>query len=395
MTEKILFVDDEANVLDAIKRQLRKEYTVSTALGGARGLKTIAEEGPFAVIISDMQMPEMNGIQFLRAAKQLAPDSVRLMLTGNADQKTAVNAVNEGNVFSFLTKPCPPIEMIRALTLAVEQYHLIKAERELLEGTLNGSVKLLMDLMSMVAPDIFGRTLAIRDAAKLMAKEMLIDDTWNLELASMLCNLASVTLPPETLNNLDTGKALTDEEKKMILRLPEASKNLISNIPRLEKVSEIVYYHQKHFNGAGFPQDDVAGDAIPVESRILKVLCDLEQLKAKGMDQDDAIAELTPQQEILYDPNIFKMAAVSLSAADYSQDSATALTVSLTGLRPGHVLITNVETVDGRLLFATGLKLTSTIIERLINYNCINKIKEPIKVFASSSDNELEKKVAV
>ncbi len=107
------------------------------------------------------------------------------------------------SVFNFLTKPCPPVEMIRALALAVEQYHLIKAERKMLEGTLNGSVKLLMDMMSMVAPDIFGRTIAIRDAAKLLAKEMQIKNTWNLELAAMLCNLASVTLPPETLKKLD------------------------------------------------------------------------------------------------------------------------------------------------------------------------------------------------
>jgi len=395
MTEKILFVDDEANVLDALQRQFRKEYTVSTALGGARALKMIADEGPFAVIISDMQMPEMNGIQFLQAARNIAPDSVRLMLTGNADQKTAVDAVNEGSVFNFLTKPCPPVKMIRALALAVEQNHLIKAERELLEGTLNGSVKLLMDMMSMVAPDIFGRTLAIRDTAKLVAKEMQLENTWNLELAAMLSNLASVTLPPDTLKRFDAGELLTDQEKKMIERLPEVSKSLISNIPRLEMVSEIVYYHQKHFNGAGFPQNELAGELIPVESRILKVLCDLEQLKAKGMDQDEAIAQLTPQQDILYDPQIFKKVAVALSAADYSQDSATTLTVSLTGLRAGHVLISNIETVDGRLLFATGLKVTATIVERLLNHHRINKIREPIKVLASGVNNEQQEKIAV
>lgn len=386
MTEKILFVDDETNVLDALARQFRRDYDVSTALGGTRALKMIEDEGPFSVIVSDMQMPEMNGIQFLQAARNIAPDSVRLMLTGNADQKTAINAVNEGNVFSFLTKPCPPVTMIRALSLAVEQYHRIKAERELLEGTLNGSVKLLMDMMSMVAPDIFGRTQAIRDEAKAMAKEMQIEDTWNLELAAMLCNLASVTLPPETLKKLEAGQAVTEDENKMIMRLPEVSRNLISNIPRLEKVSEIVYYHQKHFNGAGFPQDDIAGEKIPLESRILKVLCDLENLKAHGMNQDDAISKLTPQQDILYDPNIFKMAAVGLSSADYSQGSATSMSVSLTGLRAGQVLVSNLETADGRLLFASGLKLTSSIIEKVLNYNAINKIREPIKVILDKSE---------
>ena len=117
MSEKILFVDDEENVLSALKRQFRKQYDVSTAVSGAEGLQKIVKEGPFAVIISDMQMPEMNGIQFLQVAQQMAPDSVRLMLTGNADQQTAVDAVNKGCVFSFYTKPCTPEVMSQAIEL--------------------------------------------------------------------------------------------------------------------------------------------------------------------------------------------------------------------------------------------------------------------------------------
>ena len=108
MKTKILFVDDEENVLNALKRQFRKTYDVSLASSGADALKMLTENGPFSVIISDMQMPEMNGVQFLQAAQKISPDSVRLMLTGNADQQTAMDAVNHGSVFSFYTKPCTP-----------------------------------------------------------------------------------------------------------------------------------------------------------------------------------------------------------------------------------------------------------------------------------------------
>ena len=93
MSEKILCVDDDPRILQAFQRQLRKQFHIETAPGGAEGLEAIASSGPFAVIVSDMRMPGMDGIQFLSAVKERAPESVRIMLTGNADQQTAVDAV--------------------------------------------------------------------------------------------------------------------------------------------------------------------------------------------------------------------------------------------------------------------------------------------------------------
>lgn len=129
MTEKILFVDDETNILQAIQRQLRKRFDLATAEGGDEALRILKEQGPFAVIISDMRMPNMNGVELLALVKELHPDTVRLMLTGNADQETAMEAVNSGQIFRFLTKPCPPATLITALALALSQYRLITAER--------------------------------------------------------------------------------------------------------------------------------------------------------------------------------------------------------------------------------------------------------------------------
>src|SRR4051812_10280575 len=94
---RILFVDDDPNILAGYQRTLRKRYSVATALSADEGLALIESDGPFAVVVADMQMPGTNGIQFLRKAQEKAPDSIRLMLTGNADQKTAIDAVNEGH----------------------------------------------------------------------------------------------------------------------------------------------------------------------------------------------------------------------------------------------------------------------------------------------------------
>jgi len=140
MSVKILCVDDESNVLEAYQRNLRKRFTIDTALGGEPALALIASQGPYAVIVTDMQMPGMDGVEFLTRAQQKAPDTVRLMLTGNADQKTAVEAVNKGHVFQFLNKPCPPEMLAVALENGIKQYRLITAEREVLEYTLNGSI---------------------------------------------------------------------------------------------------------------------------------------------------------------------------------------------------------------------------------------------------------------
>jgi len=143
MNEKILFVDDDTNLLAAMERNLRLKFHLETAASGEAGLAKMAAEGPFAVIVADMQMPGMNGVQLLSEAQKRHPDTVRLMLTGNADQLTAAEAVNIGHVFQFLTKPCPAETVGLALQAGLKQYQLITAERELLEKTLNGCVKVI------------------------------------------------------------------------------------------------------------------------------------------------------------------------------------------------------------------------------------------------------------
>lgn len=105
LNNRILFVDDDPNILKGFQRNLRKDFTVSVAEGGQQALELIQSSEPFAVIVSDMQMPGMNGAEFLYAAKKISPDSVRMMLTGNADQQTAINAINKGDIFRFINKP--------------------------------------------------------------------------------------------------------------------------------------------------------------------------------------------------------------------------------------------------------------------------------------------------
>src|SRR5207248_10115053 len=178
MSEKILLVDDDENLLAGLRRQLRQRFDLQTAQGGYAGLEALAENGPFSVVVSDMRMPVMNGVRFLARVKERYPDTVRMMLTGNADMDVAIQAVNEGNIFHFLTKPCTPDTLSLALQNGIRQHNLIIAERELLEKTLNGSIRLLTEILSTADPEIFGRAQQMRDQVRKLAELMNLTNAW-------------------------------------------------------------------------------------------------------------------------------------------------------------------------------------------------------------------------
>jgi len=122
MKGKVLLVDDDVMILAGLRRHLRNQFRIETALSGEEGLKRVAENGPYAVIVSDFSMPGMNGIEFLCRVKETDPDSVRMMLTGSADMSTAIQAVNEGSIFQFHPKPCPADTLGKAIQSGIDAY---------------------------------------------------------------------------------------------------------------------------------------------------------------------------------------------------------------------------------------------------------------------------------
>lgn len=387
MTSKILFVDDEPNVLEAYQRNLRKRYPIDTATGGEIALKMMSERGPYAVLVADMQMPGMNGVEFLIQSQRLAPDSVRLMLTGNADQRTAVEAVNKGHVYQFLNKPCPPDMLALALENAIRQYGLVSAERELLEKTLNGSINVLTGILASAEPHSFGRGEKLRDYMRAFARSLKLTQTWELELAAMLSQIGYVTIPPKVLDKLRVGNELTPAERNVVSRVPEIGANLLRNIPRLEAVARIVLYQAKHFDGLGFPEDSVAGDQIPIGARIIKVLSDLSDLESTGLAKAKALEQMQTRLG-RYDPQVldstFACFDIYLTAPTSVKFATKA--IRLKDLTIGHVLTSNVETVDGVLIVCAGTRITQMTLEKLRNFDQIQGIKEPLRVQAQEPE---------
>jgi response regulator RpfG family c-di-GMP phosphodiesterase len=381
MAEKILFVDDDLNLLASCERNLRRRFPMDTAEGGQAGLEKIAARGPYAVVVSDMQMPGMNGVEFLSAVKDRAPDTVRIMLTGNADLEVAMNVVNQGNIFRFLTKPVPPEVLSKALDDALAQYRLVTAEKELLNKTLSGSIKLLTDILSIVDTPSFGRTQALRDMIAEATGKLGVNNAWEIHMAVMLAPIGYVTVPAETMVKARAGELLSKVEEQMVARLPDTAAKLLANIPRLEGVAKIVRYQQKHFDGSGFPSDSISGGAIPQGSRLLKIFWDMFQLQKTGIARINALSEMTGRRG-WYDPELLasvrSMSDTSGTAA--VRDSGRSLSVSVKNLTPGMVLHSNVLTKDGVMIIAAGHEINEMTLEKIQNFESISGIREPIFV---------------
>jgi len=381
MAEKILFVDDDVNLLAGFERNLRRRFQVETAEGGALGLEKIAGRGPYAVVVSDMQMPEMNGIQFLSAVKERSPDTVRVMLTGNADVEVAMGVVNEGNIFRFLAKPCGAEVLGKALDDALAQHRLVMAEKELLGKTLNGSIKLLTDILSVTDAPAFGRTQVMREMIAHIADQLGIKNSWEIHLAVMLAPIGFVTVPAETAVKARAGEPLSEVEGEMVARLPDTAAKLLANIPRLEGVAKMVRYQQKHYDGTGFPADSVSGDAIPEGARLLKIFADMAQLQKTGFSRLDALAEMEGRGG-WYDPRLLASvrAVVGGSAEEATTIVSKSISVSVKELVPGMMLHSNVMTKDGLMIITAGHQLNEMTLEKIRNFDSISGIQEPIVV---------------
>ena len=377
MTEKILCVDDEPNILEAYQRGLRKQFDIETALGAEQALAKIDARGPYAVVVSDMNMPGMDGIQLLSEIRQRAPHSVRFMLTGFADLETAVQAVNEGNIFRFLTKPCPLQVLAKALAAGMEQYRLVKAEKELLEKTLSGAIKVLTDILSLTNPTAFGHASRLRRVVGKLCEELGVDDPWQFEIAAMLSQIGCVTVPPDTLDKVYHGGTLKPEEVEMLEGHPAVGRDLVANIPRLENVAKIIACQQKRFVATGTPPDSVAGEDIPLGARILKVALDYDTLKWSG-DTDLQVTVELRRRSGWYDPEV-------LAALETVVGFETAIEIqeiAVKDLAMHMIIAEDVTTTDGMLLVSKGQEVTPSLYQRLRNFAKNKRIKEPMRVLA-------------
>ncbi|WP_161957596.1 HD domain-containing phosphohydrolase [Mariprofundus sp. EBB-1] len=375
MSEKILFVDDDINILQAYKRQLRKQFDLHTAQGPEEALKLIADHHNFAVVVSDFSMPGMNGVEFLSEVKKISPNSVRIMLTGFANATNAINAVNEGNIFRFLAKPCAPEQLALSLHASIDQYHLITAEKELLEKTLSGSIKVMSQILSLVNPVAFSSTSRIKSYIKHMVETLNLPGKWRYELAAMLCELGYVTLPPETTSKILANQPLSSNEQTLFDAHPTVSASMLDHIPRLEEVAEMVRRQQSNFSDYTLTEESILADPSTLGGCMLKVALDFDRLINTGMSLPKAIQSMSNRRGVYY-PRLLQCME-SLSKVDRSMEIRP---IYMKDLTVGMIADEDILTVNHMLLIAKGQEVNLPMLERLRSFAKTTHIIEPCRM---------------
>ncbi len=375
MNESVLFVDDELNVLNAYKRALRKQFKLHLAASGREALQLLADGGRYAVIVSDMRMPEMNGVELLARFRQQSPDTVRIMLTGNSDQETAVAAVNDGDVFRFLNKPCPPQELAEAINSGLERYRITVAEKELLEQTVKGSLNALSEVLSLLSPEDFGSSASTTKTMCAVVAALKMEPEWWFEPLARLSRVGWVALPEKLRTKVAQGVSLEEEELALFRKYPAVGAELLSRIPRLEALAEAIRFQEKHYDGGGFPEGGAKGEEIPFGARLLKVVQDYDRALSAGLDTTEALGRLHWNRR-QYDPRILEALerVVGMPAEERVHE------IDVLSLADGMVLHQDVTTVDGRLLVRKGQQVTPTVRQLVYNFWANRNVRLPILV---------------
>ncbi|PYQ38306.1 MAG: two-component system response regulator [Acidobacteria bacterium] len=375
MAEKILLVDDEPNVLDGYRRTLGREFTLETAVGGQEAL-ALMEKAPYAVVVSDMRMPGMDGVQLLSRVKTQSPDTIRVMLTGHADMETAINAINEGSIFRFLNKPVTKDMMAKTLTSALVQYRLVTAEKQLLEQTLSGALQVLTEVLSLVNPAAFSRAARARRYIHHVVTSMKLGNPWQYEVAAMLSQLGCVTLAPETIDAVYKGDTLSPEEQAQYDSHPNVAYQLLSKIPRLEPIAWMI----RHQNRAVSQSENTELPDIRKGAEVLRLVLEYEQATHQGASRTEAAHTLARQNSEM-GPEFF----AALVALDPNAEEGQVKRCSIDELYAGMIIQQDVQTNGGSLLVSTGQEVTPTVISKLKNFHARGSIDGYVKVSSAKS----------
>jgi CheY-like chemotaxis protein len=372
VTSRILCVDDEPNVLQALERQLRKQFEIVTAPGPIEGLEALEKSGPFAVILSDLRMPLMNGIQFLASAKERFPESVRMILSGQADFAATIEAVNEGSIFRFLTKPCENDQLVKALTAAVEQYRLVQAERELLEHTLIGSIEVLSEILSLVSPSAFSRSHRIRRYVRHMADELGLPEPWQYEVAAMLSQIGCVTVPPDVLEKVYSGTPLSSSEAETFASQYQLGGRLLARIPRLDEVAQMIA-NQPNPDSEIAPSLGSVGTVV-IGVRMLQIANEFDQGIIRGAGRDVVMADMRRRH-----PNSKDLIA-ALHTAQVPTFGTEVRMVGVDDLSTNMVINCEVYSKNGLLLLSKGQEVTDSVVARMLSFADSVGVVQPFSV---------------
>ncbi|MFA7330056.1 MAG: response regulator [Candidatus Delongbacteria bacterium] len=379
---RVLFVDDDPNILDSFRRTYRNHLDFDTAESAPAALLKLDEAGPFAVVVSDQRMPQMSGIQLLKEIRTRCPDTIRIMLTGNADQQTAIEAVNMGHIFRFLTKPCPPATLLNAVQDGIRLWMNRNTEREILAGTLAGSLRILTDVLGILHPASYGQNQRVQRMVKHVATVLKLPDAWQYETAAMLSQIGCVALDAGLLTRVNAGYTLAGEEDVLFRSHPDLGARLIRNLPRMEAVADMI---NLQMSTLGNRQGLDLADLTPAEigGHLLGIALRVDQAMRRGKPYQEAVSDLIRDTRDLRQDMLSALQSLRLEDATLKSRP-----IRLKHLHVGHTLADDVLTETGVMLASRDQEITDTMLERIRGFAQSIGIREPMLIWEPMLETE-------
>ena len=413
--EPILLVDDEAAVLSLLQDDLeRAGYTTVGVTNPLRALEEIKRR-KFSVIISDQRMPELPGLELLAHASRIQPDATRILITAVTELDTVIEAINKGEIFRFIAKPCLREEFLATVKNGVQRHELICQNAHLQSATqamneqlvelnrsleqqvklvaqqnaqllhlnkaladnLLHSMELCVHTMETFYPLLGNRARRVFQLCKSISQVLQLndEDARVLESSALLYDIGLVGVPRQLIRHWqETPHTLTPAEKALIEQHPILGQELTAFGSNLETVGKIIRAHHENFDGSGYP-DQLAADNIPWLARLLAVAV---AFAASPLSDFDALEKLKAKSGSLFDPEAVR---IFLRAHTVAVVPRKERQVSLADLRPGMVMARGIHTYNGLLLVGQGQQLNATFIEKVLNHNRIQPIVETLVIY--------------
>jgi len=355
-----------------MKRSLGRLFELECTNAPIAALELLRTNADIAVVVSDMAMPGMNGAEFLRQTRIVAPRAIRMLLTGHGDLESAIEAVNSGQIFRFLTKPSTRDDLRAAIQAALEQHVLQAAERDLLDQTLRGSIAAFVDVLGLTNPAAFGCANRLKTRVLELAQAMGLEETWQLEIAALASQLGYISLPHELCIKLERKQTLTDDERKLVADAPAAAARMLAHIPRLEVVLDIIALQSRPppINPHATGNDRL----IQTGANILRFARDLDELQTRSPAMADDTMRARGDR---YAPAVMD----AYARLQQAKTIRTQREVSLAALRVGMTLADDVRFTSGALIVTSGYVVTPSFIERVRNYPP-GSIVQPLHIFS-------------
>ncbi len=372
---KILLVDDDLNILHGYRRNLRSRFDLHIAEGAVNGFLKLKEIEDFAVIISDYNMPKMNGLDFLIWSKEFQPDAVRIMLTGNATVNMLERAINEGDIYKILMKPCSHSDLVNTLESAVRMHRKIISEKEILSKTLLGTIKIVTDILASVNPLAFNKAAFFNNLAQGIMNRLNKPYTWEYEAACLLSQIGCVTIPYDIFIKHDRGEELTVSEAELMRTHPLTGASILRNIPRMERIARSIEKQHDSY-------EDCEKDFL---TSLLQLLNDYYELLEEGKSEIESL-ELLSSNGRNYEKSILFALEAEVRGAEKGKIYKD---VSVNEMKIGMELAEDLYDARNFLLLPKGVKISDVVLFQIRNHAKMGGIKEPIKVLTNAEMQEV------